>query len=405
MDEVKKVTLFPRGPVRIPPSKSVSHRALICAGLSDGPCYIENLAFSKDIEATRRCMAELRRSLSEKIPSSMPLDCGESGSTLRFLIPLAALLPFETRFTGRGRLMERPLGPYFGELERHGARLGFGGGVLRVCGPLTPGVFDVPGDISSQFVTGLLFALPLLDGDSEIRIASRLESAPYVDLTLDMMERFGVAADKGGYRSFGVRGGQKYRACDIAIEADYSQAAFFLVAGALGCDCECVGLSSDSKQGDREIIGILKACGAKLAGTDSGGLAARPGRLVAQTVDVSDIPDLVPPLAALLCFCEGTSRITNAGRLRHKESDRLAAVAEELNGLGANIAVDGDSLSITGVKALRGGRMSSRGDHRIAMMGAVAAIRSEGPVCIEGADCVAKSYPGFWRDFEKEQRI
>lgn len=404
MNEIKKVSLFPRGAIQMPPSKSISHRALICSGLTERPSVIKNLAVSDDIGATARCMREIRKGLIEKAGQPGILDCGESGSTLRFLIPLAAMLPDGASFTGRGGLMERPLGPYLDELALHGASVSLRDGVLTVTGPLEGGAYNIPGNISSQFVTGLLLALPLLESDSEIRVTSPLESAPYVDITLDVMERFGIQVANDGYRRFSIKGGQRYRPCELTVEADYSQAAFFLVAGALGAECGCLGLSPESKQGDGRIVDILKRSGAKILTTEQGGLAARPGRLAAQTADVSDIPDLVPPLAAFFCFCEGTSHIINAGRLRHKESDRLTAVTEELNKLGAEIVMAEDSLTIKGVKSLRGGAMSARGDHRVAMMGAVAAIRSEAPVYIEGAGCVSKSYPDFWRDFEKEER-
>lgn len=400
MEDVRRVTLFPRGVIEMPPSKSISHRALICAGLAEGESAIGNLASSEDIDATERCMRELRRAGGPAVP----LDCGESGSTLRFLIPVAAALYPKITFTGRGRLMERPLGPYFEALAGHGARMELREGVLTLSGRLRPGAYRLPGDVSSQFVSGLLLALPLLDGDSEIQITTPLESGAYVDLTLDVMEHFGVRAANDGHRRFTVAGGQRYRARALTVEGDYSQAAFFLAAGALGCACECRGLSPGSRQGDGAITGILRQSGIQIRHTPQGGLAVEPGNPRAQTVDASAIPDLVPPLAAFFCFCEGESRIVNAGRLRHKESDRLAAVAGELRRLGADIAAEGDSLVIRGAKTLRGGRMSARGDHRIAMMGAVAAVRSEGDVIIEGAGCVAKSYPGFWRDFERAER-
>lgn len=413
MDDLKQVTKFPSGIVKMPPSKSVAHRAIICAALANGHSLIDNIAYSQDIEATIRCVRALGSEVknergSIKITGSFGrcgdlLDCGESGTTLRFLIPIAALLSDEMRFTGQGRLMRRPLGPYMETLKKFGVSFLVRDDVLTLKGPLASGMFELPGDISSQFVSGLLLALPLLEQDSKIRLTTPLQSASYVELTLDMMARFGVHAEKSG-DNFTVAGGQKYEPADILVEADYSQAAFFLVAGALGCPCECRGLSAVSKQGDRKIIEILKRSGARIETTAQGGLIAKPGELAAQTVDVSDIPDLVPPLAALLAFCEGESRIVGAKRLRHKESDRLLSVSTALNALGAKVIIDKDSLIINGVSSLSGGKIDSFGDHRIAMMGAVAAIKSDNPVWIGDSGCVAKSYPDFWADFEKTEK-
>jgi 3-phosphoshikimate 1-carboxyvinyltransferase len=300
--------------------------------------------------------------------------------------------------------MSRPLGPYFDALSKNGVSASVENGALTVTGQLTPGVFALPGDISSQFVSGLLLALPLLDGDSDILLTTPLQSASYVGLTIDMMARFGVTARRAG-SGFTVKGGQSYRPVNVSAEADYSPAAFFLVAGALGCPCECRGLSGDSAQGDRAVLDILKNAGARLERAPDGGITARPGNLKAQTVDVSDIPDLVPPLAALFAFCPGVSKITNAARLRHKESDRLEAVTSALNALGARTAIAGDSIIINGVDSLRGGVADSRGDHRIAMMSAVAAIRSLGPVTVTQSECVSKAYPEFCVDFEKVKRV
>lgn len=411
MNDLRQVKRFPHGVIAMPPSKSVSHRAIICAGLAEGKSEIDHIAYSQDIEATLRCMAGLGMNVHRR-PASLSLqgglrqqtdllDCGESGSTLRFLIPLAALFADSVSFTGRGRLMQRPLGPYMEVLAAHGVSLSWEDDVLTLAGPLQPGLFRLPGDISSQFVSGLLFALPLLEGDSEIEITSPLQSAAYVDLTIATMERFGIRIESNGKRRFMVAGGQSYRPTSMTVESDYSQAAFFLVAGALGCACECRGLAPESQQGDKRILTILRQSGAAIHTGEAGGLIVKPARLQPQTVDVADIPDLVPPLAALFCFCEGTSRIINAERLRHKESDRLQAVAAALNAIGGQVAVGPDSLTITGVQSLGGGRVDSCGDHRIAMMGAVAAIRSRGTVEIMGSDCVAKSYPHFWQDFEK----
>jgi 3-phosphoshikimate 1-carboxyvinyltransferase len=350
--------------------------------------------FSEDLDATARCMLALTS--GEREPT---LNCGESGSTLRFLLPVAAAMGVSASFRGAGRLLERPLTPYLDELRRHGAQIVESADELRVSGTLTPGVFELPGDISSQFVTGLLLALPLLDSDSEIRLTSPLESVGYVGLTIDELLKSGVEI-RSEQDAFFIRGNQRYTQREISIEGDFSHAAVFLAAGALGREVECLGLNLSSKQGDMEILNILKSCGINVVITSGGGLKAKPGKILPCDIDATDIPDLIPPVAAMLCFARGVSRIYNAGRLRYKESDRFDAIREELCKLGARVVADGDTLVINGREILEGGEMDSRGDHRIAMMGAVAAIRCRWEVIVDGAECVAKSYPRFWTDFE-----
>jgi 3-dehydroquinate synthase/3-phosphoshikimate 1-carboxyvinyltransferase len=377
--------------VEIPPSKSAAHRAVLCAALAGGG-NVAPIPDSDDIRATNAAVAALASGADT-------VDCAESGTTLRLTLPLAALSPRTLTFTGRGRLMSRPIAALADALGRNGAEITQTGGGIRVKGPIRPGVYELPGDVSSQFVSGLLLALPLLAGDSEIRLTSPLQSAAYVDMTLEMMERFGVTAERadGG---FAVRGGQRYVPADVTLEGDWSQAAFFLVAGALGRPSYIAGLPPESRQGDRAIADILAQCGIRVERSDRG-LIAWPGRIAPRTVDVSDIPDLVPPLAALFAFADGESRIVGAGRLRHKESDRLAAVSEALSALGGAVTEDGDGLTIIGRNSLRGGAASAQNDHRIAMMLAVAGLRCEAPPVIIDRECVSKSYPAFWRDFAK----
>jgi len=410
MQTTKSITRFPHGTIALPPSKSVAHRAVICAGLAQGESVLRNIAQSNDIAATVNCMRALGAVCDIKgdtmqvtgglISNGTTLDCGESGSTLRFLIPVAAVWGKEISFTGQGRLMQRPLTPFLDALSIGGAEILQLEQKLNVKGPIKAGQYALPGDISSQYVSGLLFALPLLDGNSEIVLTSKLESASYVDLTIDTMLRFGVEVEHTDYSRFTVRGGQRYVPSDMSIEADYSQAAFFLIASMLGCDCSCAGLDNVSKQGDRRILDILQKSGGEIAANADGSISIKAEKLLAQTVDVSDIPDLVPPLAALFALCDGESRIINAGRLRHKESDRLSTVASELNVLGADITEEMDALIIRGKRRLIGGNVDSHNDHRIAMMAAVAAIGCENTVTVTGSECVAKSYPRFWQDFE-----
>ena len=380
------VTITPgllRGAITPPPSKSQAHRLLIAAALADGESRIEHLADSQDIQATRRCMAALKAP-GEDLPV---LDCGESGSTLRFLIPVALALRGGGRFTGRGRLMERPQKPYFDLFDEKGIAYRQEDGVLTVQGRLTPGTFALPGDVSSQFVTGLLYALPLLEGDSRITLTTPLESRGYVDMTLEALERFGIRAECPDGRTLRVPGGQTYRPCRAAVESDYSQAAFYYAANGLGGQVEILGLNPRSAQGDQCIVPYhMQLCG--------------PGEA---ELDVSQCPDLVPPLAAHAALRQGITRIVNAARLRIKESDRLTAVTQVLTALGADVVEGADRLTITGPpEGLAGGvTVDSHNDHRIAMMAAIAATRCAAPVTIIGAECVAKSYPDFWEDYER----
>lgn len=398
------VTITPavlKGTVTPPPSKSQAHRLIIAAALSDGFCKLSNVDLSEDIQATLRCMRTLDADASadgtiirgadlvdgHEEPAPEVMDCGESGSTLRFLIPVALALKGGGKFTGHGRLMERPQDPYFALFREKGIFYEQKDGVLTVRGKLAPGVYTLPGNVSSQFITGLLYALPLLEGDSEIVLTTGLESRGYVDMTLDALERFGVKAEYDGKRTFRVPGNQYYQHQNLAIEADWSNAAFWYGAKFLGCPVEIGGLDQASVQGDRAIAGFYD----QLQGIGS------------LDLDVSQCPDLVPPLAAMAALRAGeTTRIVNAGRLRIKESDRLATVTEVLNALGAKVEEYEDHLVIHGRERLAGGvTVSGHNDHRIAMMAAIAAIRCEAPVTITGAECVKKSYPRFWEDYRR----
>ena len=398
------VTITPavlKGTVTPPPSKSQAHRLIIAAALSDGFCKLSNVDLSEDIQATLRCMRTLDADASadgtiirgadlvdgHEEPAPEVMDCGESGSTLRFLIPVVLALKGGGKFTGHGRLMERPQEPYFALFREKGIFYEQKDGVLTVRGKLAPGVYTLPGNVSSQFITGLLYALPLLEGDSEIVLTTGLESRGYVDMTLDALERFGVKAEYDGKRTFRVPGNQSYQHQNLAIEADWSNAAFWYGAKFLGCPVEIGGLDQASVQGDRAIAGFYD----QLQGTGS------------LDLDVSQCPDLVPPLAAMAALRSGeTTRIVNAGRLRIKESDRLATVTEVLNALGAQVEEYEDYLVIHGKEKLAGGvTVSGHNDHRIAMMAAIAAIRCEAPVTITGAECVKKSYPRFWEDYRR----
>lgn len=370
------------GTVTPPPSKSQAHRYLIAAALAGEGSVIHNLAGSQDIQATRRCMAELKTN-SNHLPR---LDCGESGSTLRFLIPIALALRGGGVFTGRGRLMERPQRPYFDLFDEKGIRYEQRDGVLTVEGALTPGEYRLPGDVSSQFFTGLLMALPLLDGPSVILPTTRLESEGYIGMTLDAMHEFGidVASTRSLPPHYLVPGGQPYRSAEVTVEGDWSQAAFWYAANCLGCAVNVQGVTRHSAQGDR----IIESHCLELSQTGD------------TEIDMSGCPDLAPPVAAAAAVRQGITRLTGAARLRIKESDRLSAIAAALNAMGARVMEYPDSLTIYGQDSLAGGcAVDCCNDHRIAMMAAIAATACREPVTLLGAECVAKSYPNFWEHY------
>ena len=312
------------------------------------------------------------------------MDCGESGSTLRFLIPIALAVAGGGVFTGRGRLMQRPQKPYFDLFDEKGIDYALTDGVLTVRGALKPGEYRLPGDVSSQFFTGLLYALSLLDGPSTIVSTTTLESEDYISMTVDAMARAGVRVEKGGDgRSYRVFPAQ-YKSFTDRVEADWSQAGFWYAAIALGNAVDIAGMNAFSVQGDM----VVAAHFLRLTGEGD------------VELDVSGCPDLVPPLAGMAALRKGNTAIVNAARLRIKESDRLASVTAVLNALGAEVEEHPDSLTIRGKESLRGGvSVDCHNDHRIAMMAAVAATRCEQPVTLVGAECVKKSYPDFWEHY------
>lgn len=423
MSSQLEIQRWPDGPVTPPPSKSISHRAMICAALSEGTSRISPIDLrGEDVAATASCLKTLGTALhitddgleiqggasmlQSRLSNNEPiaLDCGESGSTLRFMIPLLLLLDRPAVFVGHGKLMTRPMAPYLKALEEKGATVHAEGNTLSVQGRLMPGTYRLPGNISSQYLSGLLMTLPLLEGDSEIQLTTPLESGSYVEMTIAVMEEFGVFVETQKDGRYRITGNQVYQAMDYSIEADHSAAAFFLAAGALGCNTGCHGLRRDSLQGDRAMASIIEMCGGEIRWSDTLGLHAKADWLHPITVDIREFPDLAPPIAALLCFAEGESRITGAARLRMKESDRLNALATQLSAIGADIREEADQLVIRGVKELHGGSIDPQNDHRIAMAAAVASIRSKGAVTILNPDCVKKSYPDFWKDFCRQGR-
>lgn len=402
------------GNVDIPSSKSVAHRALICAALAGGKdeeSMINGISWSKDIDATIDAMSALgavflvgqhdsmtqhvmgiNSNLSEhfglkKKPEKAVIDCNESGSTLRFIIPVAAALGIESEFHGRGRLPQRPIDIYIRELGKHGITFDYNNTMpFTMSGQLQSGVYEIEGNVSSQFITGLLFALPMLDGDSEIVLTSHLESRPYVDITIDVFKRFGVTIDETE-NGFHIKGNQTYKTHSEKIEGDYSQAAFFYVANALGSSVTLGNLNPDSVQGDKKVLDIIENM-------------CYNGNIGSFRADCSDIPDLVPVLAVLAAFGSAESVIYNAERLKIKESNRLETTAALINNLGGNAEVTDDGLIIRPTGTMHGGIVDSYGDHRIVMAAAVAATKTDGNVIIKGAEAVEKSYPDFFKDYK-----
>ncbi len=402
----------PDGSVFAPPSKSDVHRAIICAALSRGVCTISPVALSEDIRATIACVEAL--GAATKIENDIltvdgtnmfsrktaMLDCRESGSTLRFLIPVAAAGGVEASFTGSGRLPERPIGIYTEVLPEKGVNCFTEGGLpLRIGGQLKSGAFRVRGDVSSQFITGLLFALPLLKGDSDIILTSPIQSAGYINMTIRTMSKFGIEVDMTD-KGWHVRGGQHYIPSDYTTDGDWSQAAFFLVAGAIGGEATVYNANIDSSQGDRRIAALLREFGAEVC-QDGGTVTVKRAPMSAVTIDASQIPDLVPVLAVAACFAEGETHITHAERLRVKESDRLKTTAALLNALGGKAAETPDGLVITGVGRLKGAPVEGCNDHRIVMAAATCAAGCDGDITCTDAMSINKSYPDFYRDYKK----
>ncbi|MBN2793836.1 MAG: 3-phosphoshikimate 1-carboxyvinyltransferase [Clostridia bacterium] len=404
---------FLKGRVKIPPSKSLSHRSIIAAALSEGKCTVKNIMMSKDIQVTTNCMKNLGAKLTYQdhvmkidglgnhfnlIDSVM--DCHESGSTLRFMIPIGLLTHEELTFIGTGQLVFRPLRPYFDIFDAQNISYTYNQQLpLTVKGPLQPGRFQLPGDISSQFITGLLYALPLLDGPSEIQITTSLESKGYIDLTLDVLEKYGIQVINEDYKKFIIPGSQSYQAVDYKVEGDFSQVAFWLVAGLINGDIICSDMNKNSRQGDREVLEIIE----KMSGHytfEADEIHVKKQSLKCTVIDGSQCPDIIPVLTVLAAVSEGETRIVNAERLRIKECDRLKAISTELNKLGADIEELEDGLIIRGVRALKGGRVKGWNDHRIVMSLAVAALVCQEDVYIEGCDAITKSYPHFFEDYK-----
>lgn len=396
---------------RVPSSKSLSQRALIAAALAEGTSQIHYCGHSDDISATMHALEKCGAVFEEKgtvlrvhgIGSSMPaaeetIDCGESGTALRFLIPLYALSGRPVRFRGHGRLMKRPQTVYEDLFAQRNLLFEKDGDILNICGPLKAGVYDVKGNVSSQFISGLLFALPLCEEDSVIHVEAPLESSSYIALTLDVLREAGIEIRREEL-TFYIKGNQKYHSFDYSVPGDDSQAAVFAALCLLKqVPVQVVNMDHDSSQPDHAMIEIAERFGAKVSETDQGYLF-EPGEIKAVNADLSQTPDLGPVLFALAAKAEGTSVFTGTARLRIKESDRTAAMEEELNRLGVRVEVTENSFIVEGKNTIEGGiTVQGHNDHRIVMALSVLAAACEKPLCITDASAVNKSWPYFFYD-------
>lgn len=401
-----------RGSVRIPASKSMAHRSIICASLSNSECKISNISYSDDIVATIEVMKKIGavfelhsdymvvKGVGNRLGSfdkeKIEVNVRESGSTFRFLIPLLAIMNSDVEVYTEGRLIERPMGVYYDILDKNNIDYTVEGRVLKIYKDgekksnlksprIKTGRFKIRGDISSQFISGLLFTLPLLDGDSIIEVEGELQSKSYVDMTIDCLHRFCVKVDNMDYKKFIIKGNQSYISTDIFVEGDYSQYAFFYVANELGSKVSIFGMEEDSLQGDKKIVEIVEK------------YKENPN----YNFDGSNVVDIVPIISLFASLCGRESKIYNVSRLRMKESDRINAVCDVLGRLGADISSDESSIFINGVEKLKGGvEVSSYGDHRIAMMVGIAGCLCENDIILKDAEVVSKSYPDFWRIYK-----
>ena len=413
MSAIKITPTKLKGKVQVPPSKSMAHRAIICSSLAKGKSRIDNIEYSKDIEATIAAMESLGTTITKydtyvEIDGSTTyskqdslIDCKESGSTLRFMVPISIAKENRVHFIGEGNLGKRPLDTFYDIFDRQNIGYLYHQDILdlQIGGILKSDHFKIPGNISSQFISGLLFALPLLEEDSVIEITSPLESKGYIDLTLQMLNTFGIKVVNDNYQKFIIKGNQEYVVHDYRVEADFSQAAFYLVAGALGNDVILTDLNLNSLQGDKEAMDILTRMGATIKEVD-GGIQVCASSLQATTIDASQCPDVIPVITVATLLASGTSHIINAKRLRIKECDRIMATVLDLNILGGKVIELEEGMDSTGVTTLQGGNCKTFDDHRIPMMLAIAATVCKEPVYLDNKECVQKSYPSFWEDYQ-----
>ncbi len=403
------------GNISIPSSKSMAHRAIICASLANGKSVVSNITYSKDIEATLSCMESLGAKI-QKLETSCIIegtdifsqignricDCNESGSTLRFLIPMASCIQGRVTFLGQGRLLERPMDVYEKIFKEQNLFFKQTKEQLEVKGPLSFQEYELRGDISSQFISGLLFILPLLKGDSKLSILPPFESKSYVDLTISMLKEFGIRILEIDETTYYVPGHQIYQAKDVCVEGDFSQMAFFACASCLNHEINCLNMNLDSLQGDKAILSILEKAGCTFK--NENGITVSTIRPIGQTIDVSNCPDLGPILCVLAAYSKKETKIINAARLRMKESDRIEAMECELKKWNVDIQSEEDSITIQGKDSYfqkEVVHIHGHNDHRIVMAMTIFGLCANSISIIEDAQAISKSYPSFFDDIQR----
>lgn len=398
------------GNVHVPSSKSLSHRALLCALLSDGETIIEDLCICDDVIATLNIIKDLGKKVEVKnniyyISGSVnktnkTLFANESGSTLRFIIPILSLFEGEHKITGSSKLMSRPLEIYKKIFMEQGIIFDLTNDILTINGKLSSGEYEIPGNISSQFITGLMYALPMMNGDSTIKITGNYESKSYVNLTIDVLSKFGIEIVEKSYNEYYIKGNQKYKSCVYKCSGDYSQMAFWAVLGTINSDITISGMEKNSLQGDRQIVDILDKFASNICYKD-GIYYVSKSKVKALDIDLSDIPDLGPILGVLSACTKGISKIRNCQRLKYKESDRLEAIREELVKMNVDISIEDDMIVINPINEINNSDIiNSHNDHRIFMALAVLGTVSKNGVRIDDEKCINKSYPLFLKDLE-----
>ncbi len=411
--DIKIYPSKPSGTIKVPPSKSMAHRAIICASLANGTSTIKNIGYSQDILTTIDGMRKLGATIIEdnstlhitgikdfnSLNDSI-IQCNESGSTLRFFIPIFSLTGKSIRFKGKNRLLKRPQEIYENIFKEHNLKYVQTDDYIEIMGKIKSGNYNIPGNISSQFISGLLFSLPLLEVNSTINIIPPFESKSYVDLTIDMLSKFGIKVYFKDENKIIILGNQKYSPSNYEVEGDFSQLGFFAVLGAINNTISCTGLNTNSKQGDKEIIDILKTTNIKID-TLENGYTFYPSIPKGLPINLENCPDLGPILMVLGMFSSGKMHIFNAKRLRYKESDRIEAMETELKKLGVDIISDEDNIFINGRKEPTEYNLYSHLDHRIVMSLAVAATKLSKPIIIKDAHVIDKSYPNFFDDLKK----
>ena len=393
------------GEIIAPPSKSYAHRILISAFLSGGKVKVINAGNSDDVNATLKALKSLGADVSiegnsvtierKLIPSSTVIDCNESGSTLRFLLPVVCVLGVNTEFTGKGKLLSRPLGELVATLNNNGANIVS----HTVNGKLKSGNFEISASVSSQYITGLMLALPLLDGDSKIKFIGQPVSKGYIDITLEVLKQFGIEIETTDYGYF-IKGNQKYKFKDtVTVEGDYSGSAFILSAGAINGKVIVNGLTKTSKQGDKEIVNILKKFGAKVTQTDNS-VTVESKNLIGTTVDCKDIPDLAQIIAVVGANAKGTTILENIERLKLKESNRIQAIIDQLTLAKISCEYKNGNLYISGGMP-SSADFSGGKDHRTVMGATVLALNADGKSTVTETEYAKKSYVEFFNDIKK----